>query len=100
MNAGAYGGEMKQVVETRRVLTPAGETLDIPVSELGMSYRDQCDRQKRLVVLEAVLKLNRGRKEDIRARMDELKERGCQTASEYGSAGSTFKRPEGYFAES
>ena len=99
MNAGAYGGEMKQVVESARVLTPAGGMLDIPVSELGMSYRTSVIARNDYVVLEAVLKLNRGRKEDIRARMDELKEkRVSKQPLEYGSAGSTFKRPEGYFA--
>ena len=99
MNAGAYGGEMKQVVESATVLTPAGEMLDIPVSELGMSYRTSVIARNDYVVLEAVLKLNRGRKEDIRARMDELKEkRVSKQPLEYGSAGSTFKRPEGYFA--
>ena len=73
--------------------------LDIPVSELGMSYRTSVIARNDYVVLEAVLKLNRGRKEDIRARMDELKEkRVSKQPLEYGSAGSTFKRPEGYFA--
>ena len=99
MNAGAYGGEMKQVTESAQVLTPDGEILVIPVDELGMSYRTSVISRNDYVVLEAVLKLHRGSQEEIRARMEELKEkRVSKQPLEYGSAGSTFKRPEGYFA--
>ena len=99
MNAGAYGGEMKQVTESAQVLTPEGEILEIPVDELGMSYRTSVISRNDYVVLEAVLKLNRGNREEIRARMEDLKEkRVSKQPLEYGSAGSTFKRPEGYFA--
>lgn len=99
MNAGAYGGEMKQVTESAQVLTPEGEILEIPVDELGMSYRTSVISRNDYVVLEAVLKLNRGSREEIRARMEDLKEkRVSKQPLEYGSAGSTFKRPEGYFA--
>ena len=99
MNAGAYGGEMKQVTESAQVLTPDGEILVIPVDELGMSYRTSVISRNDYVVLEAVLKLDRGSQEEIRACMEELKEkRVSKQPLEYGSAGSTFKRPEGYFA--
>lgn len=99
MNAGAYGGEMKQVVESATVLTPEGEVLVIPVSELGMSYRTSVIAKNDYVVLEAALHLKKGRQEEIRALMDDLKEkRVSKQPLEYGSAGSTFKRPEGYFA--
>lgn len=99
MNAGAYGGEMKQVTESAQVLTPDGEILVIPVDELGMSYRTSVISRNDYVVLEAVLKLHRGSQEEIRAGMEELKEkRVSKQPLEYGSAGSTFKRPEGYFA--
>ena len=99
MNAGAYGGEMKQVTESAQVLTPGGEILVIPVDELGMSYRTSVISRNDYVVLEAVLKLHRGSQEEIRACMEELKEkRVSKQPLEYGSAGSTFKRPEGYFA--
>ena len=96
MNAGAYGGEMKQVTESAQVLTPDGEILVIPVDELGMSYRTSVISRNDYVVLEAVLKLHRGSQEEIRACMEELKEkRVSKQPLEYGSAGSTFKRPEG-----
>lgn len=99
MNAGAYGGEMKQVTESAQVLTPEGKILEIPVDELGMSYRTSVISRNDYVVLEAVLKLNRGNREEIRACMEDLKEkRVSKQPLEYGSAGSTFKRPEGYFA--
>lgn len=99
MNAGAYGGEMKQVVESAKVLTPEGRLLDIPVEELGMSYRTSVIAGSDYVALEAVLHLKKGRPEEIRSLMEELKaKRVSKQPLEYGSAGSTFKRPEGYFA--
>lgn len=99
MNAGAYGGEMKQVLKTAIVLTPEGEILTIPEEEMGLGYRTSIVSKMDYVVLEAVLSLKRGRREEIRARMDELREKRVEKQPlEYGSAGSTFKRPEGYFA--
>lgn len=99
MNAGAYGGEMKQVLKTATVLTPEGEILTIPEEEMGLGYRTSIVSKMDYVVLEAVLSLKRGRREEIRARMDELREKRVEKQPlEYGSAGSTFKRPEGYFA--
>ena len=99
MNAGAYGGEMKQVLKTATVLTPEGEILTIPEEEMGLGYRTSIVSKMDYVVLEAVLSLKKGRREEIRARMDELREKRVEKQPlEYGSAGSTFKRPEGYFA--
>ena len=99
MNAGAYGGEMSQVLKSVDVLTAEGEVLTIPVEEMKMGYRTSIVSRMDYVVLGAQLVLSRGSKEDIRAKMDELKEkRVSKQPLEFGSAGSTFKRPEGYFA--
>lgn len=99
MNAGAYGGEMSQVLKSAAVLTAEGEVLTIPVEEMKMGYRTSIVSRMDYVVLGAQLVLSRGSKEDIRAKMDELKEkRVSKQPLEFGSAGSTFKRPEGYFA--
>ncbi len=99
MNAGAYGGEMKDVLYDVTVLTPAGEIITLQKEELELGYRTSIVARKSYIVLEATIVLEKGDKEAIKARMDEL--RGLRTAKqplEYPSAGSTFKRPEGYFA--
>lgn len=99
MNAGAYGGEIRQVLKSADVLTPEGEILTLPVEEMKMGYRTSIVSKMDYVVLGAQLSLEKGQKEEIRARMDELKEkRVSKQPLEFGSAGSTFKRPEGYFA--
>ena len=99
MNAGAYGGEMKHIVESADILTADGDIKTLSVEELGMGYRTSVISRNDYVALGAVLKLQRGNQEQIRARMEELKEkRISKQPLEYGSAGSTFKRPEGYFA--
>lgn len=99
MNAGAYGGEMKHIVESADILTADGDIKTLPVEELGMGYRTSVISRNDYVALGAVLKLQRGNQDQIRARMEELKEkRISKQPLEYGSAGSTFKRPEGYFA--
>lgn len=99
MNAGAYGGEMRQILKSADVLTPEGEIRTIPVEEMGMAYRTSIVSRMDYIVLGAVLHLKKGDKAQIRALMDELKEkRVAKQPLEYGSAGSTFKRPEGYFA--
>ncbi len=99
MNAGAYGGEMKEIVERAEVLTAEGETLTLSVEELGMGYRTSVIAKNDYVALAAVLKLHKGSREEIRGRMEELKRKRVEKQPlEYGSAGSTFKRPEGYFA--
>ena len=99
MNAGAYGGEMKQVLESVEVMTADGEFLTIPVEEMGLAYRTSVVEQKNYIVLEAVISLEKGKPEKIKEVMDDLKEkRVTKQPLEYASAGSTFKRPEGYFA--
>ena len=99
MNAGAYGGEMKDVLESVTVLTGEGEILEIGRENLELGYRTSVIAKKGYVVLEATLKLKHGEGTKIKAYMDELKEkRVTKQPLEYPSAGSTFKRPEGHFA--
>ena len=99
MNAGAYGGEMKDVLEFVTVLTGEGNIIELGRNELELGYRTSVIAKKGYIVLGAVLKLERGDGEKIKTYMDELKEkRVTKQPLEYPSAGSTFKRPEGYFA--
>lgn len=99
MNAGAYGGEMKDVLEEVTVMTKDGEILTLPVEELEMGYRTSVIKTAEYIVLEAVISLKEGDQEAIKARMKELTEqRTSKQPLEYPSAGSTFKRPTGYFA--
>ncbi len=99
MNAGAYGGEMKDVLEEVVVLTEDGEFLTLPKEELELGYRTSIISKKGYVVLEAVIRLKKGEYEAIKGYMEELKEkRISKQPLEYPSAGSTFKRPEGHFA--
>lgn len=99
MNAGAYGGEMKQVLVSVRVLTPEGEVRELPASELELGYRTSIFAKNKDIILSAVMKLEKGDSEQIRTYMEELKRRRTEKQPlEYPSAGSTFKRPEGYFA--
>lgn len=99
MNAGAYGGEMKDVVKSVTVLDEEGAVRKLAREELQMGYRTSLVKKKGYTVLEAVLKLDDGDPAAISARMEELKEqRVSKQPLEYPSAGSTFKRPEGYFA--
>ncbi|MCD8248257.1 MAG: UDP-N-acetylmuramate dehydrogenase [Lachnospiraceae bacterium] len=99
MNAGAYGGEMKDVVRWVRVLLPDGTERDYSGGEMQFGYRRSRVASEGGIVLEAELELAQGDAESIRARMEELKQkRLAKQPLEYPSAGSTFKRPEGYFA--
>ena len=99
MNAGAYGGEMKDVLEFVTVLTGEGKIIELGRNELELGYRTSVIAKKGYIVLGAVLKLERGDGEKIKTYMDELKEkRVTKQPLEYPSGGSTFKRPEGYFA--
>lgn len=99
MNAGAYGGEMKDVLKEAVVLTGEGEILAIPVEELEMGYRTSIIKTSGYLVLEAVISLEEGDQEEIRSRMKELSDRRTEKQPlDFPSAGSTFKRPEGYFA--
>ena len=99
MNAGAYGGEMKDIITEVTVLDEQGEIQSIPVDNLELGYRTSIIARKGYIVLEVCLELNNGQADEIKSRMDELKEqRVTKQPLEYPSAGSTFKRPEGYFA--
>ena len=99
MNAGAYGGEMKDVLRYVTVLTEDGAFLTLHRDELELGYRTSVIARKGYIALEAEIELKEGSKDEIKARMDELKEkRVTKQPLEYPSAGSTFKRPEGYFA--
>lgn len=99
MNAGAYGGEMKDIIECVTVLDVNGEELTLTVEELELGYRRSCITERGYIVTRVVLKLTPGDKVTILNYMKELREqRTTKQPLEYPSAGSTFKRPEGYFA--
>lgn len=100
MNAGAYGGEMCQVVDQITVMDFTGKVWDIPAREADFSYRHSRFMQEELLILRIRVRLQPGRREDIRARMTELMEkRRSNQPLDYPSAGSTFKRPKtGYAA--
>ena len=99
MNAGAYGGEMKDVIISAKVLTPEGEVKELSNTELDLSYRHSCIPENGYIVLEATLELTEGDEAAIRETMADFKNRRVEKQPlEYPSAGSTFKRPEGYFA--
>ena len=99
MNAGAYGGEMKDVVESVKVMYHDGTTEVIPADQMDFRYRNSRVYDEKLVVLEATFLLRRGEQAEIQREMDELwNRRVSKQPLEYPSAGSTFKRPVGYFA--
>lgn len=99
MNAGAYGGEMKDVLVNVTVLKESGKVVKLEKAELELGYRTSIIARKGYIVLEAELELRNGSPDEIRGLMNELKEkRVSKQPLEYPSAGSTFKRPEGYFA--
>ena len=93
MNAGAYGGEMKDVLKEVTVMTKEGEILKIQAENLELGYRTSIVKKADYLVLEAVISLEKGDQEAIKARMRELTEqRVSKQPLEYPSAGSTFKR--------
>lgn len=99
MNAGAYGGEMKDVLQSVKVLTEEGELLILTTEELELGYRHSCVPERKYIVVEATMELAAKPEEEIRAYMAELRAKRIEKQPlEYPSAGSTFKRPEGYFA--
>jgi UDP-N-acetylmuramate dehydrogenase len=99
MNAGAYGGEMKDIVESVTVLDRAGQLRQLSVEELDLSYRHSIIPDGGYVVVEAVFALRPCDPVEIRSQMAALREKRVEKQPlEYPSAGSTFKRPEGYFA--
>ena len=99
MNAGAYGGEMKDILKEVRVMDQEGTILTLSAEELELGYRTSIVKKKGYIVLSANLELAPGNREEIKAKMEDLKERRVSKQPlELPSAGSTFKRPEGYFA--
>ncbi|RKJ05245.1 UDP-N-acetylmuramate dehydrogenase [bacterium D16-54] len=99
MNAGAYGSELSDVLGQVMALTPEGQVQRFSSAELELGYRTSCVCSRRYVVLEAEFILSVGEGAAIRQRMEELAaRRRARQPLEYPSAGSTFKRPPGYFA--
>ena len=99
MNAGAYDGEMSQVLESVTVLDENGEQQELPASALSLSYRHSIFMEQPQTILKAAVKLKKGDPAAIRARMQELLARRQEKQPlEYPSAGSTFKRPAGSYA--
>lgn len=99
MNAGAYGGELCQVVKSVRLMTPNGMIVEKKVDEMHFSYRHSILKEQPLVVLGVTIALAHGSQQEIRAKMEELAaRRRDKQPLEFPSAGSTFKRPAGYFA--
>lgn len=99
MNAGAYGGEMKDVVDCCDYLDENLELKNMSVDEMKLSYRHSIFSEKDYIILGVRFKLKKGNKEEITTKMSELMEkRRSKQPLEYPSAGSTFKRPEGDFA--
>lgn len=99
MNAGAYGGEMKDAVYCVSHITPDGETGRIEKEDLQFGYRTSVYRSNKAIITGVTLRLQKGNPEDIRAKMDDfLGRRSAKQPLEFPSAGSVFKRPEGAYA--
>ena len=99
MNAGAYDGEMKQIVESVKVMDKEGKVLVLDNNTMEFGYRTSTIKNRAFIVLEVLLRMHPAPREEIQAKMDELLEkRQSKQPLNYPSAGSTFKRPEGYFA--
>jgi len=99
MNAGAYGGETKNVVKSVRAVTQAGEIKSYSLEELELGYRHSIFQTNGEAIVEVELELTPGKEEEIRAGIaDFTQRREAKQPLEMPSAGSTFKRPEGYFA--
>lgn len=99
MNAGAYGGEMSQIVKSVTVLNQNNEVQVLNSDELNFGYRKSAIVTRNDIVLSVAISLQKGNKEQIKAKMKELRDkRVSKQPLNYPSAGSTFKRPEGYYA--
>ena len=100
MNAGAYGGEMKDIVQSVRAVSRDGKEERIfTAEEMEFAYRHSALEENHYIAVSAVMQLQKGEKDAIAAEMKELMEkRNSKQPVAYPSAGSTFKRPEGYFA--
>ena len=99
MNAGAYGGEIRDCILDATVITDSGEILVLAREQLELGYRTSVIQKKNYIVLEGSFVFTRGKKEEIMAEIKELNQRRRDKQPlEFPSAGSTFKRPEGHFA--
>lgn len=99
MNAGAYGGEMKNIVAKVTAISPAGEIVSFNADELNLGYRQSIFQQNGCVICEVELNLTYGNFDEIKSQMAEFTyKRESKQPLEFPSAGSTFKRPQGYFA--
>lgn len=99
MNAGAYGGQTADVIESAECLTASGEIKTLKKEDMRLGYRSSVFKNGGLIIISLTLALKKGDKAEIKAEMDDLLNRRKQKQPlEYPSAGSTFKRPEGYFA--
>ncbi len=99
MNAGAYGGEIKDVLVNATVLTKAGEILELSNADLDFGYRKTKVMEMGAIVLEASFSFEKADRTEIQAKMEDLNSRRREKQPlEFPSAGSTFKRPEGYYA--
>lgn len=99
MNAGAYGLEMKDIVKTVRVLNESGEVQTLANIQMQFGYRDSVAHSKHMIILGAELQLQPMIRDEVMANIDDFtKRRNDKQPLEYASAGSTFKRPQGFFA--
>ena len=99
MNAGAYGGEMSQVVKGAYCMDNEGNTFYIPKEEMELGYRNSIFKTNGLIITSIIFSLSKGKKEEIKDKMEQLMaRRKDKQPLEYPSAGSTFKRPQGNFA--
>ena len=99
MNAGAYDGEMTDVIKSVRLLDENFHVIEVPCQDMNFSYRHSLVQERGLVVLGATFSLSRGNKDDIREKYGEFDRRRAEKQPlDMPSAGSTFKRPRGYFA--
>lgn len=99
MNAGAYDGEMKNVIKSVRLLDENFKVIEVSCQDMNFSYRHSLVQERDLIVLGATFSLSPGNKDDIREKYEEFdKRRADKQPLDLPSAGSTFKRPSGYFA--
>lgn len=99
MNAGAYGGEMRQITYRVKAVTPSGEVIYLSNADMEFEYRNSKAKREGYIILQAEFRLHRGEKSVIEGIMRDLaKKRRDKQPLEFPSAGSTFKRPQGYYA--
>lgn len=99
MNAGAYGGEMKDIVKSARYIDGEGNIAELSSEEMKLSYRHSVFSENNFCILSVTLELKRGDRDAIKSKMSEVvQKRRDKQPLEFPSCGSTFKRPEGYFA--